>query len=265
VWKAILHLDNRRTACYNEYIERRFKLEKGRALPAYKEERVSEIAANGTRKIKIYADLRRAIIMGHCLPGDKIDVRQVAERYGTSITPVREALHLLSQEGLITIKSHSAYLVTQLTLKQLRDLFDLREILEVAAAERAATRITDEQLDGLTAVYTGYTGDDDESYERYTAENRRFHTLVARATGNQELADLLAHIHDRLARFMVLRQAGETMQTTHAGIIEALRLHDPAAARQAMQNELLDTRQVVLDRVIQEQGGAWQLDQKSSP
>jgi DNA-binding GntR family transcriptional regulator len=226
---------------------------------------VSEAAGSATRKSEIYSDLRRAIIMGHCLPGDRIDARQVAQRYGTSITPVREALHLLSQEGLITIKSHSAYLVTQLTLKQLRDLFELREILEVAAAERAATRITDAQLDELAAVYAGYTGDDDEAYERYTAENRRFHTLVGQATGNQELADMLAHLHDRLARFMVLRRAGETMQYTHADIIAALRLHDPAAARQAMQSELLDTRQVVLDRVIQQQGGAWHLDQKSSP
>jgi DNA-binding GntR family transcriptional regulator len=64
---------------------------------------------------------------------------------------------------------------------------------------------------------------------------------------------------------MVLRRAGETMQYTHAGIVEALRLHNPAAARQAMQDELLDTRRVVLDRVIQEQGDSWHLDRKSTP
>ncbi len=221
-----------------------------------------ESVRNGTLKQRIYADLRRSIILGHRLPGAKIDIREVALHYGTSITPIREALQMLNQEGLVDIKAHSGYLVTQLTLKQLRDLFDLREILELAAAERAATRITDEQLGELTAVYAGYTGDDDDSYDRYTAENRRFHYLIAQATGNQELADLLAHLHDRLARFMVLRRAGESMQFTHRRIIDALCLHDPRAARQAMHDELVDTREFILDRVIQEQGSHWHLGER---
>jgi DNA-binding GntR family transcriptional regulator len=225
---------------------------------------VSEETGNGTLKNRIYIELHRSIIMGHRLPGEKIDVRQFARDYGTSITPIREALQMLNQEGLITIRPHSGYLVTWLTLKQLRDLLELREILELASVERAATRITEEQIAELEAVYTGYTGDDDESYARYTAENRRFHVLIAQATGNQELTEMLGHLHDRLARFMVLRHAGETMQYTHAHIAEALRSRDMGAARQAMLNELLDTREVVLERVIQEQGDSWHLDRQKT-
>jgi DNA-binding GntR family transcriptional regulator len=222
----------------------------------------SDEGRNITLKNEVYARLRQSIIMGHRLPGDKIDVREIAEEQGISITPIREALQMLHQEGLVTIKPHSGYLVTRLTLKQLRDLFEVREILELAAAERAASRISDEQIEALCRVYAGYSGDDDESYARYTDENRQFHRLVAEATGNRELAGLVARVHDRLARFMVMRRAGETMQHTHARIIEALRARDPAAARQAMLDELTDTRQVVLDRVIQEQGEAWHLDRR---
>jgi DNA-binding GntR family transcriptional regulator len=220
---------------------------------------VSSETSDGTLKDGIYTELRRSVIMGHRLPGEKINIRQIAEQYGTSITPIREALQMLEQEGLVTIKPHSGYLVTQLTLRQLRDLMDLREILEVAAAERAASCITPEQLAELEAVYAGYTGDDDESYTRYTAENKRFHCLIAKATGNLELAETLGRLHDHLARFMVMRQAGETMQYTHANIIEALRANDPGAARQAMLSELTETRVIVLNRVIQEQGHAWHL------
>lgn len=216
----------------------------------------------GTLKHQIYTELRRSIIMGHRLPGEKIDVRQIARHYGTSITPIREALQMLNQEGLVTIRPHSGYLVMQLTLKQLRDLFDLREILELAAAERAARRITPEQLEELEGVSAGYTGDDDDSYARYTAENRRFHTLIAQATGNHELAEMLGNLHDRLARFMVLRHAGETMHHSHACIIEALCARDADAARQAMLDELNETREIVLDRVIQEQGDTWRLSQQ---
>jgi DNA-binding GntR family transcriptional regulator len=214
---------------------------------------------DGTLKNRVYADLRRSIILGHRLPGEKIDAREIARQYGTSITPIREALQVLEHEELVTIKPHSGYLVTRLTLRQLRDLIELREILELAAVERAAGRITADQLQQLEQVHTGYTGDDDESYTRYTAENRRFHYLIAQATGNQELAEMLGHLHDRLARFMVLRRAGETMHYSHARIVEALRAHDPDVARQAMSCELGETREIVLNYVIQEQGDSWHL------
>ncbi|MGD8397524.1 MAG: GntR family transcriptional regulator, partial [Anaerolineae bacterium] len=165
---------------------------------------VSDQAKNGTLKNEIYATLRRSIIMGNRLPGDRIDVREIAQQHGTSITPVREALQMLHQEGLVTIKPHSGYLVTRLTLKQLRDLFELREILELAAVERAANRATDEQIEELDRVHVGYDGDDDDSYARYTFENRQFHCLIAAASGNRELATMVSRVYDRLARFMVM-------------------------------------------------------------
>jgi len=216
---------------------------------------------DSTLKEKIYTDLRQSIILGHRPAGQKIDIKQISERYEASITPVREALQMLNQEGLITIKPHSGYLVTQFTLKQLRDLLHVREILELACIELAAARITDEELDGLENVFSGYTGDDDESYARYTAENRRFHFLIAQATGNQELADMVGSLHDRLARFMVMRRAGKEMQQSHNRIMDALRRRDGAAARQALLDEITDSHEKILHKVIQEQGDLWPLSQ----
>jgi DNA-binding GntR family transcriptional regulator len=89
--------------------------------------------------------------------------------------------------------------------------------------------------------------------------NRRFHHLVAAASANQELAAELTRVHDRLARFMVMRHAGATQPHTHARIQEALRTHDVAAARQAMLQEINETRDVLLDRVMQEEGSYWAL------
>jgi DNA-binding GntR family transcriptional regulator len=214
-----------------------------------------------TLKDKIYTELRQSIIMGHRPAGQKIDIKQISRRYNSSVTPVREALQMLNQEGLVTIKAHSGYLVAQFTLKQLRDLLGLREILETACIELAAERITDDELDALKNVYIGYTGDDDESYARYTAENRQFHYLIAQATGNQELADLLGSLHDRLARFMVMRRAGKEMQQSHTRILEALQRRDVAAARQSMRDEVTDSHEKILDKVIREQGDLWPLGQ----
>ena len=215
--------------------------------------------ADETSKRLIYQEVRRSIIMGRCQPGERLDLNGLGRQYGTSVTPVREALQMLAQEGLVTVRPRSGYFVTQITLKQLGDLLDLREILEVAAVERAATRITAEQLAELDRVHAGYTGDDDAAYDRYTEENRRFHCLIAVASGNEALADAVGRQHDRLARFMVLRHAGKTMEESHQRIVEALRSGDADAACQAMRDEVNDSRQTVLARVIEAEGANWHL------
>jgi DNA-binding GntR family transcriptional regulator len=94
---------------------------------------------------------------------------------------------------------------------------------------------------------------------RYTDENRRFHYLVAEATGNHELAETLGRLHDRLARFMVLRHGGQSQVETHARIVEALAAHDPVAAREAMLDEINGSRQIILERVLQQESGSWHI------
>ena len=213
-----------------------------------------------TAKEKIHRDIRRGIITGHLRPGERLAIQELAHKYGISVSPVRDALQMLAQEGLITIKPRSGYFVTRLTLKQLRDMLALREILELAAIERAVERITAQQLDRLASVHAGYTGDDDVSYDRYTEENLRFHHLIAEASGNHELAVMLGRLHDRLARFMVMRRAGKTQELTHARTVEALRQRDADAARQTMLDEVRGTRDAILDHVMHEEGSHWHLD-----
>jgi DNA-binding GntR family transcriptional regulator len=216
--------------------------------------------ASDTSKNRVYRELRRSIIMGHRRPGERLNLDELAASYGAGITPLRDALQMLSQDGLVTIKPRSGYFVEHITLKELRELFEVREILELAAVERAAARVTENLLQQLEHVHAGYTGDDDESYDRYTDENRCFHYLIAEASGNHELAVMLGHLHDRLARFMVQRGAGLTQQYTHEHIVAALRARDIAAARLAMLNEITETRDTILDRVIQAEGASWRLD-----
>jgi GntR family transcriptional regulator, rspAB operon transcriptional repressor len=210
-------------------------------------------------KNRIYKELRRSIILGHRQPGERLDISDVTNKFHISVTPVRDALHMLHQEGLVTIKPRSGYYVTRITLKELHDMLELRKVLELAAVEKAANRITPEQLAALQGVHAGYSGDDDESYDRYTDENRRFHYLLAMASGNRELAITLGHLLDRLARFMVLRRAGKSQEVTHANIIAALEAGDAAAARQALLDDIEASRDDILDRVFEEEAGSWEL------
>lgn len=221
---------------------------------------MNTMVVDATSKNKIYRELRRAIIMGHRKPGERLDIDQLCRQYETSITPVRDALQMLSQEGLITIRPRSGYFVARITLKELRDMLEMREILELAVLERAATRITPEQITALRRVHAGYTGDDDESYDRYTDENRRFHYLLAQASGNQELADTLGHLHDRLARYMVMRHAGQTQEDGHMQILDALQSDDLSTARQLLIAEIRSSREAILERVYQEEAANWLLE-----
>lgn len=216
--------------------------------------------ADNTSKTRIYRRLRRSIIMGRRQPGERLDVEELALQFDTSVTPVRDALQMLNQEGLVMIRPRSGYFVARMTLKELRDMLDLRKILELAAVERAALRVTESEVTQLRSVHAGYTGDDDESYDRYTDENRRFHYLVARSSGNQELAEMIGHLHDRLARFMVLRHAGKSQEITHARIVDALEAHNIEQARQALLDDIESSRDAILDGIIDEVAASWHLD-----
>ena len=210
-----------------------------------------------TSKNIIYVELRRSIIMRHIKPGERFDVDSLAKQYKTSVTPVRDALQMLSQDGLVNIKPRSGYFVTRTTLKQLRDLLDLRHVVEMACVERAVVKITPEQIAEMRAIHAGYTGDDDESYDRYTDENRRFHYCLAKASGNYELTQLMGRLHDRLAPFMVMRHGGRTQIATHNRIIDALEQHNVEVARETLLDDIEGSHESILDKVLQEEAETW--------
>jgi DNA-binding GntR family transcriptional regulator len=166
---------------------------------------------------------------------------------------------MLSREDLVTIKPRAGYFVTRITLKTLKDMLELREILEVAAVVRAAGRITAVEIAELKAVHAGYSGDDDEAYARYTDENRRFHYLLALASGNRELSQAVGQLHDRLARFMVIRKGGDILQAAHGQVVERLEAGDADGARRVLQAEIRASGAAILERVMQAEGENWVL------
>lgn len=210
-------------------------------------------------KLTIYKSIRADIISGQRKPGERLSIERLKEKFGTSVTPVRDALQMLSQEELITIKPRSGYYVTLVTLKELNDMMDMRGILELAAVERAVKKITDAQIRALEEIHTGYTDDKVESFVRYTEENRKFHVMLAECSGNHELAQQMGHIHDRLARFMVMSNPGTEMIDFHTRLLERLKARDLAGALKAMQKELANGRMLIMERIMEEEASFWHL------
>jgi DNA-binding GntR family transcriptional regulator len=146
-----------------------------------------------------------------------------------------------------------------MTLKQLRDLLDVRRILENSCVERAALRITEEQIRELRTVQATNGVENLDSYDRYLEENRRFHYLIARASGNRELAELVGQIHDKLARFMLIPHFENTQVVTYKNVIDALEMHDVEAARRTLLEDIDRTHDAILDSVIDDEDRSWHI------
>lgn len=183
-------------------------------------------------------------------PGSILNEADLANTFGCSTTPVREAIRRLQAEGLIEVIPYKGYLVTQASLREMQDLLELRAGLEGLAAELAATRATETDLDRLSSLaeHTFVRGNE-TSYRSYELVNREFHLTVAKATRNQQLYNLVETIFDQVHRLLLydLHQANPTEAVQeHRDLIKALRMRRPALARKAMMVQILRTRERLL-------------------
>lgn len=95
---------------------------------------------------QVYNYLRAQILDFHLKPGDKIDVKQLSEELGVSQTPVREGLRMLVEQGLVMVDPYIGYFVVQLTAQDIKELFDLRSVLEALALRYAFNNLNEDQL-----------------------------------------------------------------------------------------------------------------------
>jgi DNA-binding GntR family transcriptional regulator len=105
----------------------------------------------GSLADKAYRALKNDIIQCSLEPGQQIVQTQLAESYGIGATPLREALQRLAQEGFVRAIPRFGYVVIPVTLRDVREIFELRAVIESAAARMAAVRGSDRQLEKLRA------------------------------------------------------------------------------------------------------------------
>jgi DNA-binding GntR family transcriptional regulator len=178
-------------------------------------------------------------------PGARVNIDAVARELDVSPTPVREALTRLEAEGLVAKRALKGYVAAPLLdAAGLRDLFDMRRLLEPEAARRAAAlaaaTVHDELQGSVTrmASAAASTHDDERyrDYRRFIEEDLAFHHLVAEASGSPLLLDaitrLKAHMH--LYRLDFRHDFADDTVHEHELVLEALRARDATAAARAM-------------------------------
>jgi DNA-binding GntR family transcriptional regulator len=216
-----------------------------RAAPAYGFGRVQlseEVAGH----------LRDEIMSGALRPGEFIRLEAVAQRLGTSVTPVREALLLLRGEDMVRLLPRRGFVVSPLSRVDVEDLFAVQADLAGELAARAAARITDEQVAALDALNDRLlqalgSGDSD----RIEVLEYQFHRALNLCAESRKLGYVLRSASQYLPRHFY---SGDTrwrraVRRDHGRLLAAARERDPDAARDAIRAHVLDGRERLLEHL----------------
>ncbi|MBN3738730.1 MULTISPECIES: GntR family transcriptional regulator [Burkholderia] len=196
----------------------------------------------------VAASLRDMIINGELSAGERLVERDLAERFGISRIPMREAIQRLEREGLLDIFRNRGAVVRMLSVSDVQDIYDLRVLLEGDAIYRSVKRLDDEALARAELVHR-LLGD--ASVPRRQGElNREFHALLYAGCGNARQLKSIAELRSQVERYERLQTTlladTPSFQVEHEAILQACRARDARAARSMTVAHLESARRIVM-------------------
>ena len=211
-----------------------------------------------------YKKIRNGILIGDVLPGDKLVVNDLVEKWKISNTPIKEALNRLVAEGLVEALPRRGMRVRLLTAKELREFFEIRKLYEVHCCRKAVERIDEyprilEELQA-TLEKSRQILDDEFSYLLQFQLDEMFHMLIAGLCGNDVLIKDFDRIHGTILMIGVyanrnapLRRLSETYDE-HCRILRGLEMRSAAAMAAAMETHIDNTVAGLLELYNPESG-----------
>lgn len=201
---------------------------------------LSSVTTGPSISEQVYRSLRSSLLDGAHPSGARLSEAGLAQRLDVSRAPVREALERLVQEGLVVRRPRRGTFVRCYDRAQVRELMELRGVLETAAARLAVERASDGELEAL-GRQLGSAEAAVERGERYVAD-RDFHGALTALAKNDELAKVARLVSDqlRLARARSTARCGRAREafSEHAAVLRALVARDPAAVDAALRRHL---------------------------
>jgi DNA-binding GntR family transcriptional regulator len=204
---------------------------------------------------QVYEWLRDRILLHLYAPGQRLVVRDLARELGVSVTPVRDAVNRLAIDGLIVISPRKGTVITPLSVGDIREFYEVRLMIEPAAAELAAASLSTEELDQLETLLRELEGaprefSDARAYVRHLTRHADFHARIVHGARNERLAALYAGLARSLVFSRSFYPSGQRGQTDrpyeHREIFEALRRRDGPAARRAVEVHLVRAAEDIL-------------------
>ncbi len=209
-----------------------------------------------------YRVLKDKILRGELKPGAQIPVPTTAVALGVSRTPVNDALKRLENDGLVEIVPRQGTFVTELTSRDVDEIFDMRLMIELYAAEVVfQTGVVAQLLEAVQVPMAGMeeaiAGNDFEDHETFTIHDGNFHTALVKCTGNNRLirtyVQLHANTHGARIHYIASGDAQET-QKEHRAIVAAFQERNMAEVKSALRTHITRVRNNML-KVLEKRGG----------
>ena len=220
---------------------------------------------------KLASQLHARVLSGELPSGTRLRQEALAEEFGVSRTPVREALRKLQAGGLVELQPNRGAVVRGLSPTEIRDAYEVRAALEALAAGLAAERANREQLQRLGNAQAEFRAALEQTVarrqggrevgareiRRWGHANDEFHQTIHEASGNDVLVSTLAQLHRNFPRDLsrlVISESTTMLETNvreHKEILEALTRHDAAAASELMHRHVARAGGLVTLRVEQ--------------
>lgn len=196
--------------------------------------------------------IREAIMNGSLQPRERLMEIQLAEELGVSRTPVREALRKLELEGFIVMVPRKGAYVSDLSLKDIADVFEIRAALEGLAGGLAADRITEDELEEMehTLVEKANAIQNDD-IDKLVEVDTKFHEALYKASRNERLFPIISNLREQIQRFRLnsLSVPGRKQESLeeHRNILEAIQARNVPLARQLAQEHIENAENVLID------------------
>lgn len=180
--------------------------------------------------VEAYENIRHAILKGELPPGSRMSQVKIAEHFGLSRTPVREALRMIQREGLITAERGRQVVIASTSVADLDELYALRINLDTATARMTIPLIDDDCLDELGACLSAMISYEDlGSFENYDKAHLQFHMIIIRDAGTRHVSQSTS-LNDHAERYrrLYLSQPAswEQGRVEHRKIFEACKERD---------------------------------------
>jgi DNA-binding GntR family transcriptional regulator len=215
---------------------------KARRRPASREAAVQPEAASSLRDAA-YDAIKHRVITCAFRPGEYINELQLSTLLKIGRTPVHQALDRLMVEGMVEVIPRKGVIVKPVSLNEVLQIIEVRLINEPFGARIAAEQANDADLNELADVIArARHWASLRNVENLMLLDREFHFLIARATKNDVMSELLRNLHERSLRFWFLSlnapKQYEKVQDEHAAILDAIRKRDPDKAEAAMRRHI---------------------------
>jgi len=194
---------------------------------------------------QIYDIIKERIVTLQLKLGEKIDIQKLAEEFGTSPTPIREALNKLAESGLVNIKPRVGYYVTNLSIEEIVEIYDLRKMFESNALESAIRNIKPEQLDSLKQRMKEFLAEPDAKKEKtkYDEMDKELHLLIIKNSNNKKLQVLFLQIYDLVRISLSMgNKSWEKAFEQHMSLIDALQEKNLQKATKILNQHIDDVK-----------------------